>query len=180
MAYVRRKQVKGRSYYQVVESYRDGGKPRQRVIAHLGPWPSIEEAIDGWRMRAELWAAQAHRLRQKIGATEEQRQAYYEQLPGRRIQIPHWTDRCRESVQAGRWNQLDIAIGYERSAAEALRKVEQLEAIAAGGDGPLCFSGQAPEYELDIKAGLTVGGYVRLLSGFNRYTAGVQWTERSE
>jgi hypothetical protein len=49
MAYVRRKQVKGNTYYQLVESYRDGGKVRQRLVAHLGAFPTLEEAIAGHR-----------------------------------------------------------------------------------------------------------------------------------
>ena len=28
--------------YQVVESYREGGKGKQRVIANLGPWPTLD------------------------------------------------------------------------------------------------------------------------------------------
>ncbi len=45
MAYIRRKQVKGNTYYQLVESYRDGGKVRQRLIMHLGRYQTVEELI---------------------------------------------------------------------------------------------------------------------------------------
>ena len=37
MAFVRSKQVRGRTYYQLVESKLVNGKPVQRVIKHLGP-----------------------------------------------------------------------------------------------------------------------------------------------
>ncbi len=177
MAYVRRKQVKGRTYYQFVESYRDNGRVRQRVIAHLGPWPSVEEAIDGWSTRAELWSRRARQLRESIGATEEQRQAYYERLKDRRLQIPHWTDRPRNTVRADTRSTLDRAIGYERSAEEATRKVRELQAIASAEETPPGYNGEPPEYEIDIKVGRTAGGYLRCLSGFNRYTASMHWEE---
>ena len=41
------------TYYQLVESYREGGKVRQRVLAHLGSDPTLDEAID----HAERYAA---------------------------------------------------------------------------------------------------------------------------
>src|SRR4051794_13823315 len=42
--FVRSKTVKGRKYYQVIETYRDGGKVRHRTIASLGQHPTIEDA----------------------------------------------------------------------------------------------------------------------------------------
>jgi hypothetical protein len=42
--FVRKKVVKGRTYYQVVESYRQGGRIRHRTLASLGTHPTIEEA----------------------------------------------------------------------------------------------------------------------------------------
>ena len=49
MSYVREKKmtIAGRSYggyYQLVEGRREGGKVRQKVIAHLGKFPDIEAA----------------------------------------------------------------------------------------------------------------------------------------
>lgn len=37
MAYIRRNKVKGRYYLELVESYRGGGKVKQRVLKYLGP-----------------------------------------------------------------------------------------------------------------------------------------------
>src|SRR5262249_8813214 len=42
--FIRSKVVKGRTYYQVVESYRDCGRVRQRTLASLGTHPTIEGA----------------------------------------------------------------------------------------------------------------------------------------
>ena len=48
MAYVRRKRVGGREYYQLVESRRVEGKPRQKVLVHLGMHPTVDEALREW------------------------------------------------------------------------------------------------------------------------------------
>lgn len=53
MATVRKITVKGQSYYQLVESYRDTeGKPRHRVLKHLGkdPQPFLNELARGKRV----------------------------------------------------------------------------------------------------------------------------------
>ena len=48
MAYVRIKRMGDREYYQVVESRRVEGKPRQKVLLHLGRHPTVDEALRGW------------------------------------------------------------------------------------------------------------------------------------
>jgi hypothetical protein len=48
MAYVRKKRVKGQTYYQLVESRRVNGKPRQRVIMHLSKEPTVDAALENW------------------------------------------------------------------------------------------------------------------------------------
>lgn len=48
MAFVRKKKVKGKDYYQLVESRRVEGKPRQKVLAHLGQHASVDEALEEW------------------------------------------------------------------------------------------------------------------------------------
>jgi hypothetical protein len=45
MAYLRTKNVGGRRYHQLVEGYREDGKVKQRVLAHLGRYESVEEAL---------------------------------------------------------------------------------------------------------------------------------------
>jgi len=48
MAYVRKKKnATGSEYYQLVESRRVNGKPRQKVLAHLGKYPTLEAALEG-------------------------------------------------------------------------------------------------------------------------------------
>ena len=36
MAFIRKKRVKGISYYYVVESYKENGKVKQRVLCYIG------------------------------------------------------------------------------------------------------------------------------------------------
>jgi hypothetical protein len=48
MAFVRKKKVKGWEYYQLVESHRVGGKPRQKVLVHLGHHASVDDALREW------------------------------------------------------------------------------------------------------------------------------------
>ncbi|MDP8952498.1 MAG: hypothetical protein M3N18_09710 [Actinomycetota bacterium] len=45
MAYVRKKGSGGQSYYQLVESRRVDGQPRQKVLIHLGRYPAVEDAL---------------------------------------------------------------------------------------------------------------------------------------
>ena len=48
MAFVRIKRIDGREYYQLVESRRVEGKPRQKVLMHLGQHATVEEALKKW------------------------------------------------------------------------------------------------------------------------------------
>jgi hypothetical protein len=77
MAYVRAKKIKRTSrkrrsgadshpadqetytYYQLVEGYREDGKVRQRVLAHLGRFSTPEEALEYWRRLRDAYAQRA-------------------------------------------------------------------------------------------------------------------------
>ena len=73
MAYVRTKEVHGGTYtyYQLVEGKRVNGQVRQKVLAHLGPYPTVDRAIEGFSRRLAnleeqvnevLAAAERHRI----------------------------------------------------------------------------------------------------------------------
>jgi hypothetical protein len=47
-AYVRKKSVGHYEYYQLVENRRVDGKPRQKVLVHLGRHPTIDDALKEW------------------------------------------------------------------------------------------------------------------------------------
>ena len=48
LAFVRIKRVDGKEYYQLVESRRVDGKPRQKVLMHLGHHATVDEALKRW------------------------------------------------------------------------------------------------------------------------------------
>jgi hypothetical protein len=48
VAFVRRKRVGPYEYHQLVENRWIEGKPRQRVLLHLGRYASVEAALEGW------------------------------------------------------------------------------------------------------------------------------------
>src|SRR3954447_6279189 len=47
--FVRSRVAKGRTYYAVVESYRDGAKVRHRHVVALGTCPDVATAVEGPR-----------------------------------------------------------------------------------------------------------------------------------
>jgi hypothetical protein len=53
VAFVRRKRVGPYEYYQLVENRLVDGKPRQRVLLHLGRYASVEAALEGWPREVE-------------------------------------------------------------------------------------------------------------------------------
>ena len=53
MAFVRRKRVGPYEYHQLVENRWIEGKPRQRVLLHLGRYASVEAALEGWPKEVE-------------------------------------------------------------------------------------------------------------------------------
>jgi hypothetical protein len=65
MAYVRKKKIRGENgktytYHQVVRGYREDGKVKQEVVAHLGRHETPEAALAYWQERAE-WSRQQAR-----------------------------------------------------------------------------------------------------------------------
>ena len=40
-------------YFQLVRSYREGGKVKQEVLVHLGEYPAPEAALDAWPAQVE-------------------------------------------------------------------------------------------------------------------------------
>ncbi len=64
MAFVRTKKVKGGEYRQLVESRRVGGKPRQKVLLHLGDVPTVEAALETWPAMIERHRREAADFRE--------------------------------------------------------------------------------------------------------------------
>ena len=66
MAYVRKKTVKNREYFQLVESRRVDGKPRQHVLVHLGQHPTVEVALKTWPKEIKELRNLARKERSKV------------------------------------------------------------------------------------------------------------------
>jgi hypothetical protein len=52
--YVRTVSSRGKEYNQLVRSYRETGKVKQEIIAHLGELTSADEALEYWPQEVEL------------------------------------------------------------------------------------------------------------------------------
>ena len=74
------------SSHQLIESYREGGKVRQRVIANLGPWATPEEALHGW-------APYVERLESKLRDREEHLAAADRHVAAMDIEPARYLDR---------------------------------------------------------------------------------------
>jgi hypothetical protein len=55
VAFIRRKQVNGTTYYSLVESVRENGRVRQRVIVSVGQCATIDEAIEVETNELAFW-----------------------------------------------------------------------------------------------------------------------------
>lgn len=70
MAYVRKKRIGERQYYQLVVGRRVNGRVRQRVIVHLGKYPTVDEAVKAWRSELNRTRAAAHQYESEANVLE--------------------------------------------------------------------------------------------------------------
>ena len=70
-AYVRKKRVGDHEYYQLVQSRRVRGQPRQKVLLHLGRHGSVEEALSGWPREIRRLRAVARKDRERLESLPE-------------------------------------------------------------------------------------------------------------
>ena len=85
MAFVRKKRVHNYEYYQLVENRWIEGQPRQRVLVHLGRYPTAEAALQQWpgavqRLRrfAQRWRQRANQLSKDPSSSKTRAQAILE------------------------------------------------------------------------------------------------------
>ena len=120
--FIRKKKARDRQWYQLVESHRDNGKVRQRVLATLGPVDAIgscsnvSRAIWYWRDHLEMNEAKLENLRQ----------------------LRPWSAPRRH-----------LADKYKRTADKAREKLQVLEAIRLQHSGPV-IGGPADELDVEI------------------------------
>lgn len=142
MAFVRKKRVNGREYYQLVENYREDGKVRQRMLVHLGPYPTVEAAIEAHEQGAEYKRGLAGEYQARAtAALEDYRQyrAYFrERWPDEPdLGGPDMPRRPFRYEQSGRewryWRAADTAAQLTGEAEAHERKLSALRALMASG-----------------------------------------------
>ena len=52
MAFIRRKKVKGKTYYYIVESYKNKGRVKQRVLLYIGTADALYQRLIKIKKRA--------------------------------------------------------------------------------------------------------------------------------
>lgn len=75
-AYVRRKRVGQYEYYQLVESRRVEGEPRQKVLVHLGEHTTVDDALKKWPREIKRLRRRAQEDRDKVPKGSESMPVY--------------------------------------------------------------------------------------------------------
>src|SRR4051794_24808917 len=71
MMFIRKRQSMRSASYQVIETFRENGKVRQRVLANLGRYPTVEEAIHPIRLNLA-------KLKRSIACNTERNERLYQ------------------------------------------------------------------------------------------------------
>ena len=134
VAFIRAKRQGERTYYQLVESRREGTRVRQHVIAYLGLYPSIGEAIAGYSERADrareeerTWRARAEAERIIV---ERIRERFSPELVG--ADIPKLQSRVRPQY----WRYQDNADEYGRRAQKLENQAETIRQWCSAQQSP--------------------------------------------
>src|SRR5262245_51267939 len=61
--FIRKRRSNRADSYQIIESYRENRHVRQRALANLGPYPTVEEALHELRQEVAHLEARAERLK---------------------------------------------------------------------------------------------------------------------
>ncbi len=111
--FVRKKKVGSHEYYQLVENRRERGKVRQRVLAHLGRYESLEDNLEDLERNIAEYRQAARDHRKKV---EEERK----KIP------PSWLDERTKSrtLHEGRMRSMVSTSRLKKLA----RRIEELKA----------------------------------------------------
>jgi len=75
-AYVRKKGVGHYEYYQLVENRRVEGKPRQKVLVHLGKHSTVDDAFKEWPREIRRLRRRAQKDRDSVSEGSESMPVY--------------------------------------------------------------------------------------------------------
>ncbi len=140
MAYVRKKKIRGENgktytYHQLVRGYREDGKVKQEVVAHLGRHETPEAALAYWEERAE-WSRQQARdhmrgaqlIRDRaVGGSRNAGGSFYWCLPREGTPLPDKPVVFRGLAPRGWFYHRGTAEDAEQDAQEYLAKAERLD-----------------------------------------------------
>jgi hypothetical protein len=107
--------------YALVETYREGGRVKQRVLAYLRGSPSLADAAAGWRERARWYERRVNDARRT--AQKHRRHAFWARKQPFDYRRPaQWYERCAERAEA-------LAVREQRLLDEALAEAARFEAL---------------------------------------------------
>jgi hypothetical protein len=143
MAYVRRKKIRGKNgktytYHQLVRGYREDGKVKQEIVAHLGRYETPEAALACWQKRAELYRQHARDhmrgaqlIRDRAVRGRYRGRSFWWCLPKEGTPLPDEPVVFTDSAPRGWFYHRGSAGDAEREAQEYLARAEGYEERAA-------------------------------------------------
>ena len=125
---------RGQAYYYLVSCVREGGKVRQRTLAYLGAYPTVDAALQG--IPDEVARLQGQAAKFARGAEAKKAQC-----------IPAWLDRfggevprpgthgsaCFRRICSKYWLWMGRAAWYEGRARELSERLVKLQELRASG-----------------------------------------------
>jgi hypothetical protein len=139
MAYVRKKKIRGGNgktytYHQLVRGYREDGKVKQEVVAHLGRHETPEAALAYWQEQAQRWRQNARDhmrgaqlIRDRAVRASYNNRARYWCLPREGTPLPDEPVVFHGFAPRGWFYHRGSADDAEQEAQEYLAKAERLD-----------------------------------------------------
>jgi hypothetical protein len=132
--FIRAKEVKGELYYQMVESFRDGGKVRHRTIMSLGQSATIAKAIESSKREVTQLKRRLNGMNLQPGWQHEFSGELGRSIDGMKRQLKRHEERLVKLLEvAARYDletKKDAAAAKERSGSPRLLTAAEREALA--------------------------------------------------
>jgi chromosome segregation ATPase len=93
-----------KTYYYLVENYREKGRVRQRTLAYLGKYASVEESLTG--LPADIEKHQ--RFLSRAYQSQQEVMAYLSRLSRFEDSHRYWQERCQEARETLRQAEQQI------------------------------------------------------------------------
>lgn len=129
MAFVRTKTRNGKRRYHLVENYREDGKVRQRTIAYLGEYPTIEAAIEGLTQEIQRRHQRAESSRREADAVRQRMHPNWIARNGGEVPKPRREGARFSRKLFGRyWSALEYATSNDYWADKRQHQLDKLHA----------------------------------------------------